>query len=152
MKTRPRIIQTYRLLICTCFTNATQITGPRTAWGTCTVTCISYYIDVRNAQRCLGMHRFVLGYLPRWFVLWFLFVLPIGAAEQTWSQILFSTLQSVCFRLSLLLSGLLFMPLSRLRWITTQVGKSILNGILTLVCYWMNTLVDKANCCSPPRN
>lgn len=88
--------------------------------------CYLYFLwHWRSAMHkgVLGMHRFVLGSLPCWFVLWFLFVLPIGAAEQTWSQILFSTLQSVCLRLSLLLSGRLFRPLSRLRWTSTQVGK-----------------------------
>lgn len=93
MKTRPRIIQTYRLLFCTCFTNATQITeAPERPEAPALLPVFLITLMFCNAQRWIGIHRFVLGYLPYWFVLWLMFVLPIGAAEQTWSQILFSTL------------------------------------------------------------
>lgn len=93
MKTKPRIIQTHRLLFCTCFTNATQITvAPERPEAPALLPVFLTTLTFCNAQRWIGIHWFVLGFLSDWFVLWFLFVLPIGAAEQTWSQILFSTL------------------------------------------------------------
>lgn len=54
--------------------------------GTCTVTCIT----VLHCTRLIGMHRFQGVNILCWFVLWLLFVLPIGAADHTWNQFLFS--------------------------------------------------------------
>lgn len=76
---------------CTCFTNA-NIWGLPKAQGTCTVICISYCDDVLQGAEVSGDTKVGSGLPSLLTLLWLLFVLPIGAAEQTWSQIQFSTL------------------------------------------------------------
>lgn len=62
---RSKIIQTYRLLFCTCFTNATQITkAVQQPKAPALLPVFLTTLMFCNAQRFMGIQRFVNGYLP----------------------------------------------------------------------------------------
>lgn len=123
MKTRPRIIQTYRLLFCTCFTNATQITeAPERPEAPALLPVLLMTLMFCNAQRWIGIHGFVLGYLPYWF--------PCDSCLCCQSVLLSRLEVKSCFQHFIsecLLKPVftaqwsaLLRPLSRLRWTSTR--------------------------------
>lgn len=85
----PKLYRHTDCCFCICFTNATQITrAVQRPEAPALLPVFLMTLIFCNAQRLMGMQRFVNGYLPYWFVLW----VPVCVANRCcWADLKLSS-------------------------------------------------------------